>query len=237
MKCLLLAKGTGSPTSGRKRLPIFSFLFTLIFLSVSAQAQVTVSGRVKSGDSVLAGVSVQVKGTTNGTTTNSDGRFSINAPANATLVISHVNYGSKEVALNGRNSIDVELSPSEGTMSDVVVVGYNSQRKATLTGSISQVKGSELVKSPQANLSNSFAGRVSGMVITNRAGEPGYDGSGILIRGFGTLNDNSVLVVIDGVPGQIGGLERLNPNDIESVSVLKDASAAIYGSRAANGVI
>src|SRR4029079_19467712 len=111
------------------------------------------------------------------------------------------------------------------------------QKKATVTGSISVVKGSDVVKSPQPNLSNSLAGRASGIILTNRSGEPGYDGSGILIRGLATTGSNDVLIVVDGVPGQIGGLERLNPNDIESVSVLKDASAAIYGSRAANGVI
>lgn len=240
MKCLLPARGTTSLSfdHGQKRLPFFScFLLGLILFSFSAKAQTSVSGRVRSGDTALTGVSVIVKGTANGTTTNADGRFSISAPANATLIFSHVNFGTKEVAVNGRSTVDVELTPAEGTLADVVVVGYNSQRRATLTGSVSQVKGSELVKSPQPNLSNSFAGRVSGVIVNNRSGEPGYDGSGIMIRGFGTLNNNDVLVVVDGVPGQIGGLERLNPNDIESISVLKDASAAIYGSRAANGVI
>ncbi|WP_315821439.1 TonB-dependent receptor plug domain-containing protein [Paraflavitalea speifideaquila] len=94
-----------------------------------------------------------------------------------------------------------------------------------------------MVKSPQPNLSNSLAGRFSGIVINNRSGEPGYDGSSFTIRGLATTGNNDVLIVVDGVPGQVGGLERLNPNDIESISVLKDASAAIYGSRAANGVI
>lgn len=239
MKCLLPAKGLTSLSFvfRQKGLPFFSFLLGLILFSFSAHAQTGVSGRVRSGDSALAGVSVIVKGTASGTTTNADGRFSINAPANATLVFSHVNFGSKEVSVNGHSTIDVELTPTEGALADVVVVGYNSQRRATLTGSVSQVKGSELVKSPQPNLSNSFAGRVSGVIVNNRSGEPGYDGSGILIRGFGSLVNSDPLVVVDGVPGQIGGLERLNPNDIESISVLKDASAAIYGSRAANGVI
>ncbi|ULT25130.1 TonB-dependent receptor plug domain-containing protein [Sphingobacterium sp. E70] len=99
------------------------------------------------------------------------------------------------------------------------------------------MKGKDIVKSPQPNLSNSLAGRFSGVVINNRSGEPGYDGSSITVRGQATTGSNDVLVVVDGVPGQIGGLERLDPNDIESISVLKDASAAIYGNRAANGVI
>lgn len=239
MKCLLDAKGTGSPlTFGRKKFQtVYGFFIAFVLLSLSAKAQVTVNGKVRSGDTALVGASVVVKGTAHGTTTDADGKFSISAPANATLLISHLNYGSKEVAINGRTNLDVELTSSENTLADVVVVGYNTQRKATLTGSISQVKGSDIIKSPQPNISNSLAGRVSGLVLTNRSGEPGYDGSGILIRGFGTLNNNDVLVVVDGVPGQIGGLERLNPNDIESISILKDASAAIYGSRAANGVI
>jgi TonB-linked SusC/RagA family outer membrane protein len=239
MKCLLDAKGTGSPlTFGRKKFQtVYGFFIAFVLLSLSAKAQVTVNGKVRSGDTALVGASVVVKGTAHGTTTDADGKFSISAPANATLLISHLNYGPKEVAINGRTNLDVELTSSENTLADVVVVGYNTQRKATLTGSISQVKGSDIIKSPQPNISNSLAGRVSGLVLTNRSGEPGYDGSGILIRGFGTLNNNDVLVVVDGVPGQIGGLERLNPNDIESISILKDASAAIYGSRAANGVI
>jgi TonB-dependent SusC/RagA subfamily outer membrane receptor len=106
-----------------------------------------------------------------------------------------------------------------------------------LTGSVSDVKGSEIVKSPQPNLSNSLAGRFSGFIANNRGGEPGYDGSSYTIRGLASTGNNDVLIVVDGIPGQIGGLERLDPNDIESISVLKDASAAVYGSRAANGVI
>ncbi|MDO9375300.1 MAG: TonB-dependent receptor [Ferruginibacter sp.] len=212
-------------------------LCTFLLLSIFTKAQTTVSGTVRSGDSVLSGVSVQVKGTPTATATGQDGKFSLSAPANGTLVFSYVGFSMKEVAINGRTNVGVELTALDGTMSDVVVVGYNSQRKATLTGSVSQVKGADLVKSPQPNLSNSLAGRFSGMIINNRSGEPGYDGSGILIRGLATTGSNDVLVVVDGVPGQIGGLERLNPNDIESISVLKDASAAIYGSRAANGVV
>ncbi|MFC0775966.1 SusC/RagA family TonB-linked outer membrane protein [Terrimonas alba] len=238
MNCLPTnEKGVVAPPRKHKQAPLMLCLFLFSFLSLSAFAQITVTGRVTSGDTSLADVTVQVKGESTGTSTNAEGRFSITAPAKATLVFSHVNYGSTEIAVNSRTTINVELTPTNATLTDVVVVGYNSQRKATVTGSISTVKGAELVKSPQPNLSNSLAGRFSGMIINNRSGEPGYDGSGILIRGFGTLNNNNVLIVVDGVPGQIGGLERLNPNDIETISVLKDASAAIYGNRAANGVI
>jgi len=131
--------------------------------------------------------------------------------------------------------LNVRLLPDNKALNEVVVVGYGTQKKATLTGSISQIKGSELVKSPQPNLSNSLAGRFSGVIINNPSGEPGYDGSNITVRGLATTGSNNVLIVVDGVPGQIGGLERLDANDIESISVLKDASAAIYGNRAANG--
>lgn len=210
-------------------------LFFLIF-SISAFSQSEVTGVVKSGDLTVSGVSVVLKGGSKVTQTNSNGVFKINMPENGVLVFSHIGYASKEVLVTG-NQITVELQPNEGSLAELVVVGYNSQRKATLTGSVSQVKGADIVKSPQPNLSNSLAGRFSGVVINNRSGEPGYDGSGILIRGLATTGNNDVLIVVDGVPGQVGGLERLNPNDIETISVLKDASAAIYGSRAANGVI
>ena len=118
-----------------------------------------------------------------------------------------------------------------------MVVGYGVQKKETITGSVASVKGTELVKSPVVNLSNSIAGRMAGVVAVNRSGEPGADGSSIRIRGSNTLNNGDALIVVDGIPNRAGGLDRINPNDIESVSVLKDASAAIYGSRAANGVI
>ena len=227
-------------TAGQRLLPFifyFSFIIIALLFSSSAIAQGIVSGKVTSGDSALAGVTVQVKGSSVASSTDVEGKFQVTAASNATLVFSHVNFMTQEVELNGRTVLDVQLSPGDAMLTDVVVVGYNSQRKATLTGSISVVKGADIVKSPQPNLSNSLAGRFSGMILNNRSGEPGYDGSSVLIRGLATTGNNDVLIVVDGVPGQIGGLERLNPNDIESVSVLKDASAAIYGSRAANGVI
>src|SRR5690606_758877 len=117
------------------------------------------------------------------------------------------------------------------------VVGYGTQKKAVVSGAVASVKGAELAKTPTVNLSNSLAGRLPCVTAVQASGEPGYDGSTIRIRGVNSLGNNNALIVIDGVPNRAGGLERLNPNDVESVSVLKDASAAIYGSRAANGVI
>ncbi|SEN62265.1 TonB-linked outer membrane protein, SusC/RagA family [Mucilaginibacter gossypiicola] len=199
-----------------------------------------ISGKVtdEKGET-LPGVSVSLKGTSTGVVTDINGKFSLNVPnaSSGTLVFSYIGYTSQEVALNGQTTINVQLTADSKSLNEVVVVGYGTQKKATLTGSISQVKGAELVKSPQPNLSNSIAGRFSGVIVNNRSGEPGYDGSNITVRGLATTGSNNVLIVVDGIPGQIGGLERLDPNDIESMSVLKDASAAIYGNRAANGVI
>ena len=155
------------------------WLLLISFQSLSAFSQVNVTGKVSSGDSALVNVTVQVKGGTTCTSTTADGKYSINVPDSATIVFSQVNFAETEIKVDGRNTIDVEMAPVNSTLTDVVVVGYNSQRKATITGSISTVKGAELVKSPQPNLSNSLAGRFSGVIINNRSGEPGYDGSGI----------------------------------------------------------
>ncbi len=212
-------------------------LCLLLFPVSVLWAQQPVSGVVKAGSTPLANVSVTVEGTKQGAMTNSAGEFTINAPANSTLLFTLVGYAPKRIPVAAGGRIDVQLELSNESLGEVVVVGYNTQKKATLTGSISTVKGADLVKSPQPNLSNSLAGRFSGIISNNRSGEPGYDGSGITIRGIATTGNTDVLIVVDGVPGQVGGLERLNPNDIESISILKDASAAVYGSRAANGVI
>lgn len=207
----------------------------LHLITLSAFAQTTVQGRVISGEGPLAGVTVTIKGTQTSTITDVDGKFSIQAPAKAILVFTSVGFETQE--MEAGSNMEITLAASRINLSEVVVVGYNSQKKATLTGSISVVKGSDLVKSPNVNVSNSLAGRFSGVMINNRSGEPGYDGSSIRIRGLATTGNNDVLIVVDGVPGQIGGLERLNSMDIDNISVLKDASAAIYGSRAANGAI
>jgi TonB-linked SusC/RagA family outer membrane protein len=189
------------------------------------------------GKEAVPGVSVHVKGTSQGALTNTEGRFTLSAAVGDTLVFNHISYTTQEVAVTGASSVNVQLTQVSQNVNEVVVVGYGTQKKATLTGSISVVKGADIVKSPSANVSNALSGRFSGVIANNRSGEPGYDGSSITIRGLATTGNNDVLVVVDGVPGQIGGLERLDPNDIESISVLKDASAAVYGSRAANGVI
>ncbi len=204
------------------------------------QEQITVRGTVKdiSSGQPLAGVTVTVKGTNQATTTDDQGNYELEGvPGSATLVFSSIGMESREVAVSNQTTVNIELTATSDNIDEVVVVGYGTQKKATVTGAVSAVKGDELKKSPTVNLSNTIAGRVAGVTAVNRSGEPGGDGSGIRIRGTNTLGDSSPLIVIDGVPARAGGFERLNPADIENISVLKDASAAIYGARAANGVV
>lgn len=206
----------------------------------AVKQQSTITGKVNSmtGNEGIPGVSVLVKGSQKGTTTDVDGKFSLEGvPANATLVFTMVGYKTLEEPVNNRKSITVTLQDDIANLDEVVVVGYGTQKKETVTGSVVSVKSEELVKSPSLNVSNSLAGRMPGVIATQSSGEPGGDGSNIKIRGTNTLGNSSPLIVIDGIPARQGGIERLNPADIDNISVLKDAAAAIYGARAANGVI
>ncbi|MBF9252264.1 TonB-dependent receptor [Pontibacter sp. 172403-2] len=203
----------------------------------SAYQTVTVTGTItdEHGET-LPGVTVLLKGTTIGTSTNADGSFSLATPdGNGILIVSFIGYQTREIPINNRSTINVSLVVDTKALQEVVVVGYGTQKKETLTGSVSQVTGEEIARSPSANVTASLQGRLPGLTASQRSGQPGRDDPAILIRGVGTLNDSSPLVIIDGV--QRSQLGRLNPEDIESISVLKDASAAIYGARAANGVI
>ncbi|TKK67268.1 TonB-dependent receptor [Ilyomonas limi] len=213
----------------------FLLLIILSFFSITVFAQQKVTGKVMSGDTAIAGATVTVKGTTIATVTDDNGSFSINAPTNATLVISYIGYANQEVKATNQNIGTIQLQHTTSQLGEVVVVGYGTQRKATLTGSVATVSGKEISKSPSPNVTSSMAGKLAGLTVNQRSGEPGRDDPSILIRGTGTFGDASPLIIIDGVERSL--LSRLNPEDIESVSVLKDASAAIYGARAANGVI
>jgi TonB-linked SusC/RagA family outer membrane protein len=218
--------------------PLLLLVFFSLYLIPALQAQkINITGRVTEGQTAVPGVSVRVKGTNQGTLTDTEGKFTLPAQVGDSLIFNHISYNPQAIAVKGGGAVNVSLTASNQTVNEVVVVGYGTQKRATLTGSISVVKGADIVKSPQPNVSNALSGRFSGVIANNRSGEPGYDGSNITIRGLATTGNNDVLIVVDGVPGQIGGLDRLDPNDIESISVLKDASAAVYGSRAANGVI
>lgn len=198
----------------------------------------TVTGKVTDEKGTeMAGVTVSVKGSNRRTLTLENGSFSINAKQGETLDFSMVGYNDYSVKLGNQTALTVTMRQSTSNLNDVVVVGYAVQKKVTVTGSVATVKGSELDKSPTVNLSNSLVGRLPGIIAIQRSGEPGYDGSVIQIRGTNTIGNSGALIVIDGVPDRSGGLERLSSADIESISILKDASAAIYGVRGANGVI
>ncbi len=202
------------------------------------QQQSSVSGVVTEQSGLrLPGVTVLVMGTTNGTITNADGEYTLNnVPGNATIQFSFVGMSTQEIAVAGQRVINVTLIEETIGLEEVVAVGYGVQRKETLTGSISKVDGEEIVQNPSVNVATSLAGKLPGLVLNQRTGQPGAERLEILIRGQATFNENGPLIVIDGVPRD-NTLQDLNPEDIESITVLKDASAAIYGARAANGVI
>jgi TonB-dependent SusC/RagA subfamily outer membrane receptor len=222
-----------------QKILFFSFIIFLS-LSVCGQAPIRVRGTVKDDKgNPAANASVVIKNSTVGVSTDANGAFVIDVPNKKTVLeISYAGLANQQVTVGDKTDITVALAVGTSSqLNEVVVVGYANQKKVTVTGAVAAVKGSELEKSPAVNLSNSLAGRLPGVTAIQSSGEPGYDGSTIRIRGSNTIGNSSALIVIDGVPDRAGGFDRLNPADIESMSVLKDAAAAIYGSRAANGVI
>jgi TonB-linked SusC/RagA family outer membrane protein len=228
----------GFPGNLFKKLLFYSMLM-MFSLGLSAQNKIHVKGFVKDEKGrPTANASVTIKGTRTGVTTDANGAFSIDVPdQKSVLVVSHLGFQPDEQEVGNRTNFVFDLVAVTSQMNEVVVVGYTTQKKVTVTGAVTAVKGESLVKSPAVDLSNSLAGRLPGLVVIQQSGEPGYDGATISIRGTNTLGNNSPLIVIDGIPDRVGGLGRLNPGDIETISVLKDASAAIYGARAANGAI
>lgn len=200
------------------------------------QAKTVAGTVVDENGTPLPGTEVIVKGTTTGTITDVDGNYSIQVEdPSAVLVFSFVGYVSQEVPVGDQTRINVTMSPDIIGIEEVVMIGYGTQRKVTVTGSVVSTGGEDIVKSQTPDVVNSLVGRLPGVIINSRTGEPGREDPSVYIRGLGTTGDTDPLVVIDGVPRE--GLGQLNPNDIEQISVLKDASAAIYGARAANGVI
>ena len=207
----------------------------LLPMCIFAQ-QITVQGVVKdqTGETVI-GASVMEKGTTNGTITGIDGDFSLNMSPNGTLVVSFVGYKTQEVQVKGQKQLQVVLSEDAEMLDEVVVIGYGTMKKSDLTGAVSSIGNKDIKDSPVSNLGQAIQGKISGVQIVD-AGKPG-DNVSIKIRGLGSINNCDPLVVIDGVPTDLG-LSSLNMADVERLDVLKDASAtAIYGSRGANGVV
>lgn len=204
---------------------------------ITQQSSKNITGIVTdaNGDAVI-GANVSVKGTTTGTITDMDGKFSLDIPNNTTLLISYIGYIPQEVRIGNQSTVKISLKEDTQAIDEVVVVGFGTQKKINLTGSIGTVKTEEVLKSrPVTNVQELLAGTVPGLVISKGSGAAG-SGANINIRGTSTIgNSSGVLILIDGIPGNI---YTLNPNDIESISILKDAaSASIYGSRAANGVM
>jgi TonB-dependent starch-binding outer membrane protein SusC len=206
--------------------------------SSTGDQQQKVTGRIVDGATgdPMPGVNIIVKGTNIGAIADADGKYSLNVPdKNATLQFSFIGYVTAEVLLEGKTVVDVHMVSEVKGLEEVVVTGYGTTKKASLTGSVAAVNGDNLKQSPVTNLTNSLIGRIPGITSIQRSGEPGYDAATFTIRGNNTLGDNSVLVVVDGIPHR--DMDRIDPSDIESLTVLKDASAAIYGTQAANGVI
>ena len=212
-----------------------AFLFLLCLFSPRAMAQSIVKGTVidEAGEPII-GASVQVQNTKTGAITDFDGNFSVEAASNATLLISYVGYVTETVSVQGRSNIQVVLKEDATSLNDVVVIGYGTMKKKLVTGATVQVKGEDIAKLNTTNALEAMQSSSPGVQITQSSSQPGK-GYNVVIRGKGTNSDTSPLYVIDGV---VGSLDGINPADIESIDVLKDAaSAAIYGARAANGVI
>jgi TonB-linked SusC/RagA family outer membrane protein len=216
---------------------VLAMMTLSLLISASSYAQTRqISGTVTSADGVLPGATVVVKGTTNGVVTDPKGLFKIAVPENATLVISIVGYASQELKIGAANTYEVTMASSVSALSEVVVIGYGTTKRKDLTGSVSSVTAEQVSKVPVTALDQALQGRSSGVQVTNNDGAPG-SGVTVLIRGVGSLGSNDPLYVVDGYP-ITGGLNNINPNDIASMDILKDASAtAIYGVRASNGVV
>ncbi|WP_226388697.1 SusC/RagA family TonB-linked outer membrane protein [Penaeicola halotolerans] len=230
-------KNTANVLWHTKRLSVVMLLFMMMLSSVVAMAQVNVTGQVIGSDGEpIPGVNIREKGTNNGATTDLDGQYRLNVKdGSSILVFTFIGFTTVEETVGNRSTINITLREDLELLEEVVVVGYGTQRKSDLTGSISSVKAEEITRIPTPSVEQALQGRVSGVNVTANSGAPGA-GSTVRIRGIGTLNNANPLFVVDGM--LLDDINFINPNDVESVEVLKDASAtAIYGSRGANGVI
>ena len=213
-------------------------LLSVLFATQANAQNLTVTGTVTDNLGPVIGASIQVEGTSNGCITDIDGNYTLpNVPANATLVFSYIGYQTQKIAVGGKTKIDVKLAEDSQLLQEVVVVGYGVQRKSDLTGAVASVKAADALKNtPTGNVSDALQGRMASVSVLSGSGNPTEDNT-IRVRGINSITaETGPLVVIDGFIG--GSLQSLNPSDIQSIEVLKDASAtAVYGSRGANGVI
>ena len=213
-------------------------LISVLFATQANAQNLTVTGTVTDNLGPVIGASIQVEGTSNGCITDIDGNYTLpNVPANATLVFSYIGYQTQKIAVGGKTKIDVKLAEDSQLLQEVVVVGYGVQRKSDLTGAVASVKAADALKNtPTGNVSDALQGRMAGVSVLSGSGNPTEDNT-IRVRGINSITaETGPLVVIDGFIG--GSLQSLNPSDIQSIEVLKDASAtAVYGSRGANGVL
>ncbi|WP_298648764.1 TonB-dependent receptor [uncultured Proteiniphilum sp.] len=200
------------------------------------QQKKTITGTIidKDGEPII-GANIIEKGTTNGTVTDIDGKFSLSVEDNAVIHISYIGYLAQDINTTGKVTLDIVMQEDTKALEEVVVVGYGTQKRIHMTGAISQITSKDLTKAPMQNVSNMLTGKIPGLTSIQRSGKPGEDGTALYVRGLNSFTgNNGPMIIVDGVPRPI---DYVNPNDIESVSVLKDASAAIYGVQGANGVI
>ncbi|HEY4155646.1 MAG TPA: TonB-dependent receptor plug domain-containing protein, partial [Puia sp.] len=220
---------------GYKRKLALQVLFSFLISAAFAQEKMNVSGKVTNGKTALSNVSVKVLGSKTGTTSDDQGNFRISVAKGQYLLFSYVGYAEQQVLVEDQSTVNVEMVISSLAFDSVVVVGYGTQKKSSLTAAISTMKGKEIASTPVSNLSNSLGGRVSGVIVTQNTGDPGRDGSSIFIRGVSSTGSTQPLVIVDGVPRDF---TQLDPNTIETFTILKDAAAvAPYGVAGANGVI
>jgi len=221
----------------RRALLLILFFTCAMVGAQNAFGQINVTGKVTDASGVtLPGVSVSVKGSSTGTVTDNNGNYSLlKTPENATLVFSYIGMKTQEVPVAGKSLINIELSLESVVIEEFVVVGYGTQKKASLIGSVSSVKSAEILRAPTANISQALVGKLPGLITRQSSGQPGSDEVDMLVRGFGSLNNNSPMILVDGVERSFNNLD---PAEIESITILKDAAAsAVYGIRGANGVI
>ena len=219
---------------------LLSILFLLACISIPVSGQtIEVKGIVVSevDNEPLPGVNISVKGNaTRGTITDLDGKFIIDVPGDAVLVASYIGYTTQDIAVKSRTFIKITLKEDTESLDEVVVVGYGTQKKSVVTAAIAKVSADDIGRTAPVRVDNALKGLAAGVTVTSASGQPGA-ASQIRVRGIGTINNSDPLYIVDGMPIE-GGIDYLNPSDIQSIEVLKDAaSGAIYGARAANGVV